>query len=82
MTTPIHYRRQETKIEDWFSNGNDFEQTLAKAIVESEGNAKNLDFLADIKQSWDTRGMTAYMSRKVYLYLCRLACVDECPCVS
>lgn len=71
-----------TKIEDWFSNGNDFEATLAKAIHEAEGNPKMLDFLADIKQAWDTRGMSAYMSRKVYLHLCKLAGVDECPCIS
>lgn len=71
-----------TKIEDWFNNGNDFEATLAKAIKESEGNPKMLDFLSDVKQAWDTRGMSAYMSRKVYLHLCKLAGVDECPCIS
>lgn len=70
------------KIEDWFNNGNDFEATLVKAIHEAEGSPKMLDFLSDVKQAWDTRGMSAYMSRAVYLRLCKLAGVDECPCIS
>jgi len=78
----IQFTRPMTKIEDWFNNGQDFESTLVKAIKESEGNAKMLDFLADVKHGWDARGMSAFMSRKVYLHLCKLACVDECPCVS
>jgi len=68
------------KIEDWFTNGIDFERTLAKAVEKSHDNPKHLDFLADIKHQWDNRGMAAYMSRKVYAFLCNLAEVDECPC--
>ena len=80
MQTQTGFTRSSTKIEDWFGNGNDFEATLAKAIHNESGNPKNLDFLADIKQRWEAHGMRSVMSRKVYVFLCQLADVDECPC--
>lgn len=79
MQTQSAFTRSCSKVEDWFGTGQDFEATLVKAIHNEQNNPKNLDFLVDIKQRWEEHGMCSAMSRKVYLFLCNLAEVNECP---
>ena len=73
MSPRLPAHRSE-RIEDWFSTGQDFEETLASAIRQcSETNTSALDLLIDIKDKWDARGMSAYLSQAQYDWLERLA---------
>ena len=71
---PSLYPHKSKRIEDWFATGEEFEDTLQTAISNTdESNGVSLDFLADIKEKWDARGMTAYMSEGQFNWLNRLA---------
>lgn len=70
-----HFHEHKSKrIEDHFSSGEEFEDTLSSAISNTdESNGTALDFLAGIKEKWESRGMTAYMSEGQFKWLNRLA---------
>lgn len=68
------YEHKSKRIEDWVDSGEEFEDLLSSAISATDAsNGTCLDFLADIKEKWDARGMTAYMSEGQFNYLNRLA---------
>lgn len=62
------------RIEDFFPDGQDFEDMFYLALSNtSEKQGTALDFLNDIKDKWDARGMSAYFSQAQYDWLERLA---------
>ena len=73
MSPRLPAHRSE-RIEDWFSTGQDFEETLASAIRQcTETNTSALDLLIDISDNWQRRGMNAYMSKRQFKWLNNLA---------
>lgn len=71
MNLPAH---KSKRIEDFFSDGQLFEDMFYLALSNADQkNGTALDFLSDIKDKWDARGMTAYLSQAQFDWLERLA---------
>jgi hypothetical protein len=65
-----------TRIEDFYSTGEEFESTVRSAIRETESD-RGLDFLAEVEGKWQQFGMRAYWSEGQNRFLRRLAGFDE-----
>lgn len=64
----------QQKIEDFFADGQDFEGMFYLALSNtSQDQGKALDFLSEMQEKWDARGMSAYFSQAQYDWLERLA---------
>jgi len=64
----------QQKIEDFFADGQDFEDMFYLALSNtSQDQGKALDFLSEMQEKWDARGMSAYFSQAQYDWLERLA---------
>ena len=64
----------QQKIEDFFADGQDFEDMFYLALSNtSQDQGKALDFLSEMREKWDARGMSAYFSQAQYDWLERLA---------
>ena len=64
----------QQKIEDFFADGQDFEDMFYLALSHtSQDQGKALDFLSEMQEKWDARGMSAYFSQAQYDWLERLA---------
>lgn len=59
------------RIEDYFADGDEFEDTLHEAIENADGRA--IDFCIQIKKTWEHYGLAGYMSESQYQRLCTLA---------
>ena len=71
MSLPAH---KSKRIEDFFADGQDFEDMLYSALSNtSEKQGTALDFLSEMQEKWDARGMSAYFSQAQYDWLERLA---------
>jgi hypothetical protein len=62
-------------VEDFFASGDDFEDALDEAVRRTTS-ARALDFLIDLRKSWEQWGMRCRLSENQYDYLCRLADID------
>ena len=65
---------KQKRIEDFFTTGEEFEDTFYLALSNTDQkNGKAIDFLSDIKEKWDSRGMSVYFSQAQFDWLDRLA---------
>lgn len=60
------------RVEDHVKNGDEYEALLEDA-EDNATKGQELDFVSDLRLSWERHGMRAYLSKKQFEWLSRIA---------
>lgn len=60
------------RIEDYFADGDDFEDTLHCALEQAQSGS-DIDFCLSVQKIWETYGLSGFLSERQYQRLALLA---------
>lgn len=64
------------RIEDFFADGDDYEDAMAEALSGTEY-GRDVDFVVDLRKRWESYGMKGFLSESQFARLARLAGMDD-----